>query len=310
MIAEPEQAKTVIHLEGIDGAPICTLPAYPDLYSVPLANYIDFLRAREPLDDPRAISEGTVNEALVLAKAVGYFFGIDIHEVLKAKFGPYDENAGALKNLQTLYVWIIALVGTFKGRIRTPEDCWFDYDGERYTIPIIGLQALASLPLLPALETGEVIEAYEIQRVSQAAIQKGDKDGSHLYGYYLRLLAVLCRKDGEKLPVFDDQVQVFIDNRASHFKRLDAGTALDIDFFLASLMQPSEVTKASIGSLVNPAFDLVHQIQKPRRRSVRRSFGRSKGRVKFSMKSDGAKPTSKSSHAGGSGTRNKRKSKQ
>lgn len=286
-----------IHLKAQDGTTIATLPAYRTLYEVPLNRYIDFLKAREPLDNTAALEAGEVNVVRVIAEAVGAFCGIDLDQVLRAHFGNFEESDAAGKNLTQLYAWILNLLSTFKPRIRNQEDAVFEYAGERWRIPVIGTQALAAMPVLPDVEAVEAVEAYEVQRTAQLKREKdGDPDGSVLFSYYLRLLAVLCRKDDgqDKLPISDSGCEQYINERSVHFREIDAGTALDVDFFLADSMKPSGQTRAAVGSLINPIFALAVQTVRRQRRSGKPLAGRSNTRRRFSRKLVGGKSTSSS----------------
>lgn len=284
----------LMHLKAQDGTTIVSLPAYRSLYEVPLNRYIDFLKAREPLDNTAAIEAGDVNVVRVVAQAVGAFCGVELDRVLEAHFGNFEESEAADKNLSQLYAWILNLLTTFTPKIRTPEDALFEYRGENWKIPVIGIQALAAMPALPDVETGEAVEAYEVQRTAQLKREKdGDPDGSVLYSYYLRLLAVICRKDDgqDKLPISESECERYINERSVHFREIDAGTALDVDFFLAGLMRPSEQTRAAVGSLANPIFALAVQTVRRQRRNGKPLTGRSSTRRKFSRELGGAKPT-------------------
>lgn len=299
-----------ILLKSKGGKTIAELPAYKSLYQVPLSRYIDFLKVREPLDlaiaeigniekeeEKRGAFEAkAMNIPRIFAQSIGAFFGLDLDMVLKSEFGNYEEleaeSSGVVTaRLSTLNQWVINLLGTFSPKIRRAEDCTFEYKGEPYSIPVIGVQTLASLPLLPDLETGEMIEAYEIKRLAQAKIQKDDPEGSYLFSYYLRLLAVLCRKESEQFPVFESDVERFINERSMHFREIDAGTALDVDFFLANLMKHSAQTGAAVGFLSNRVFALVAAHAKRNALKRKRSIEQRKGQKKSLRKSVGGKRT-------------------
>jgi len=304
-----------IQLKKPDGTIIAELPMYRSLYEVPLNRYIDFVKAEEPLHDKEKLEAGEINVARVLAKCVGEFFGVPLNSVLDAHYGNTDDIPSG--GLQSLYVWIANLVGTFQARIRTPQDCYFDYKGERYTVPIIGVQTLSALPLLPVVETGQMIEAYEIRRIAKRMVETTqDPDGSGLYTYYLNLLSVLALKDGERLPYGESEVENFINARTEYFADIhggngvDAGTALDVDFFLASLMRPCEVTGAAIGTLTNHALDLVARIAKRGKPNRKRSTPQSPTASKSLSKSDTGKSTSNSLRGVGMSKRVKVPSKQ
>jgi hypothetical protein len=288
-----------IKLKKPDGTIIAELPMYRSLYEVPLNRYIDFIKAEEPLHDKEKLEAGEVNVARVLAKCVGEFFGVPLNSVLDAHYGNTDDIPSG--GLQSLYAWIANLVGTFKARIRTPQDCYFDYKGERYTVPVIGVQTLSALPLLPVVETGQMIEAYEIRRIAKRMVETTqDPDASGLYTYYLNLLSVLALKEGERLPYGESEVENFINARTEYFadihggNGIDAGTALDVDFFLAGLMMRSEVTGAAVGTLSNHALDLVQRIARRARPNRKRSMQQSRTASKSLSKSDTGKSTSNS----------------
>jgi len=288
-----------IKLKKPDGTIIAELPMYRSLYEVPLNRYIDFIKAEEPLHDKEKLEAGEVNVARVLAKCVGEFFGVPLNSVLDAHYGNTDDVPSG--GMQSLYVWIANLVGTFKARIRTPQDCYFDYKGERYTVPIIGVQTLSALPLLPVVETGQMIEAYEIRRIAKRMVETTqDPDGSGLYTYYLNLLSVLALKEGERLPYGESDVENFINARTEYFADIhggngvDAGTALDVDFFLASLMRPCEVTGAAVGTLSNHALGLLQKIVRLGRRNKMRLTRQSPTANKSLSKSGTGKSTSNS----------------
>lgn len=90
-------------------------------------------------------------------------------------------------------------------------------------------------------------EANELEKA-------GDPDGSLLFTTYLKTLAILSRKEGESLPVNDADREAWIQNRASHFSEIDAGTALDIDFFLTSFLPNYEAGRLVAGFLRGQSF--------------------------------------------------------
>lgn len=96
------------------------------------------------------------------------------------------------------------------------------------------------------------------QKVYKSEVEKrGDPDGSLMLTYYLKTLAVLCRKPGEQLP-FEESVREFwIQNRTYHFLQMDAATALTIDFFLTSISKSYEERPGAVGFLKDRCFVLV-----------------------------------------------------
>ena len=281
-----------------DGREVAAIPLYGSLYDVPLSRCIDFLKAREPFDNAEALENGEVNEARVMVKAVGAFFGLELDQMIGVEAIEAGEVADGI---ESMYAWIVDLLGTFTGRMRTPEDCTFEYKGDKYTIPVLSIRAITGLPGVPAnLTAGEMIEAYEVKRLAQNRIGEGDPDGTYLYTYYLQLLAVLARKEGEKLPHSDSECADFIERRTVHFQEIDAGTALDVDFFLAMQMQPSDKTLTAVGCLSNQVLDLVHATRKRGPLNTRRSM-RPSGAAKKPLRGQcGGRYTSKYLNGAGS----------
>ena len=92
------------------------------------------------------------------------------------------------------------------------------------------------------LNAAERRAEYEIEKA-------GDPDGSLMYSRYLRLLAVLCRQENEKLPFDDAERQAWISERMVFFRQIDAQTALDVDFFLSSILQGYAKSRGVVRSL-------------------------------------------------------------
>lgn len=247
------------HVKIIDknGSCIATLPLYESLYDVPLRCAIDFLHASKPLH-VNSENAQPVNFARVMFESVCAFYGINAECILNAAaISEGDE----LKPFEALFFKIAELLASFRGGARTLEQCRFDVAGENFQLPAFAVNVLLSLPGQPRdLTVQEAIEAYEIARIAQARLESGENvDGSALYTYYLNLCAVLLRKDGEQLPHSEVECERFIQERSAFFHNapLSAGIALDVDFFLASMMRPYELTRAAVGFLSNLLFSLV-----------------------------------------------------
>lgn len=73
---------------------------------------------------------------------------------------------------------------------------------------------------------GEYSTASELLRAYRL-MEKGSIEG------LLNVIAVLCRRKGEELPVYPDEQTKFIKERAELFKDLDYQTALNVGFFLS-----------------------------------------------------------------------------
>jgi hypothetical protein len=241
-----------------EGNCIATLPLYESLYDVPLRCAVDFLHTSKPLHAKEEEEVKQVNLARVMAESVCAFYELKLEDVLSAA-GISDGDE--LKAFESLFFKVAELLGSFRGNARTLEQCRFDIAGEQFHLPAFAAGVMLSLPVQPKdLTVQEAIEAYEIARIAQARMSGGeDADGSALYTYYLNLCAVLLRKEGERLPHSEVECERFIQERSAFFHNapLSAGIALDVDFFLASMMRPYELTGAAVGFFSNRLFSLV-----------------------------------------------------
>lgn len=109
----------------------------------------------------------------------------------------------------------------------------------------------------------------------------GDPNGSLAFTYYLQMLAVLCRKQGEQLPFEDSVREAWIQNRAFYFQEIDAATALEADFFLTSTLPYSVERPPAVGFLKNLSFAVVAATQL---KKGKRSTGRLRTRKKRSKR--------------------------
>ena len=99
--------------------------------------------------------------------------------------------------------------------------------------------------------------------------KEGDPNGSLLYSMYLKMLAVICRREGEHLPFDDAQREAWINDRAVHFRRIDAQTALNVDFFLTGTLGIFDNTLPAVGFLSRQSFVLGAAMRlKSRKRST------------------------------------------
>lgn len=222
---------------------------------VSLSQYISFSK------EAALIREDGHNYIVQMAKAVGEFTGVDLHELLSANIGDmYGDTEGLDGSLRALYSYILKIVSEYKPQLMTPETAGFEYKGELFQIPVILQNTLGGLPVLPNISVLEAIECFEVQRISTANIDEtGDENGSILFTYYLRMLAILCRKPGEMIPVSESERERFFNERSKYFKEIPAGVAMDVDFFLSNTLLQLGKTHHAIGSLLLQNF--VHGVE-------------------------------------------------
>jgi len=211
-----------------------------NLSEVPLNRYIDFITEMAKAEPDDIV--------LASARAVSFFFGLDIMEVIHAAFDMNDNDTkeSSVNTVAHLYGYAASLIDQELQIIyaNPPVNIlspFFVFSGETYNIPDIVPKVLASSEdILPNLSVIEVIEAAEIRRVCQQLTdENGDLDGSLVFTKYLSMLAVIARKDGEFLPIDEVDRRQFIANRVRCFGgdsgiMIDTKTALSVDFFLTA----------------------------------------------------------------------------
>ena len=299
-------------LKRTTGEVIATIPLPTSPADLSLVQYISFLNELKKLQLPDA------NPMQVMAQAVGELTGIAVGDILKARVG---EQWSADKQLdggiRSLYGWCVNAITNYRGEARRADNFTFEYKGEVYRIPYIVASELAGgLPVLPEVETGEAVEAYETMRLFQQQVKdlgdpgkvrtkriaqlkeaitkqgdasgalmremqvleaeieiEGDPNGNLVYAQYLRLIAILARKEGETLPANDGDRERWIQARMVHLQEIDCKTALDVDFFLIGLLTLSNQTHPVISSLIVPLFALAAATQSRQQQSGRHTTG-------------------------------------
>lgn len=225
-------------VQTAQGETIAEFDAPETLYEVPLNRYIDFLIE---------VGNSTPNNYLPQhAKAVSAFYGVDLSDVFNGVYQTEQEKETfELNTVAQLHGYAAKLIDNhLRMAAATPmlntSAAYFDFLGQRYNIPLIATKVLASglSEVLPNLTVIESIEASEANRAFEMFIND-DETGSQAFAKYLRLLAVLCRKDGEALPIDDVERESFILDRANLFggnegEVISAGAAIDVDFFLTA----------------------------------------------------------------------------
>lgn len=122
--------------------------------------------------------------------------------------------------------------------------------------------ANAEIAGLDATDGNRAVILKAAEKVVKMEVEKsGDHTGAFLYSMYLKMLAILCRKEGEHMPFEDAQREAWINDRAVKFRGINAQLALNIDFFLTNILQGYGNAPHVAGFLTRQSFGLLVGMQ-------------------------------------------------
>jgi len=223
-----------------------------------LNQYIDFIITfRRTMQD-----EGNAIE--IMAQAVSDICGVDLNTILQAKIGDeYKYDHELFEGLNQIFGYLVQVIKSAGGELRRESNFTFEYKGETYELPLVKTVALVTGEVMPNVSVQQAVEAFEVIRLTNEAESKnGDENGSIAFSRYLNLLAVLSNKPGEIMPAKPNERTRWIAERANHFTEIDCQTALDVDFFLITILAHFGKTRRIVGSLSLPLFGVGAVTQK------------------------------------------------
>lgn len=159
-----------------------------------------------------------------------------------------------VNSLETTVLELFALVEQacrYQGVERTKEDHTFTYkdtDSDEeitWTIPYWIAAKLSGSKKPTPVSVMQAVEILDLKRKYQPTKKNPDINGSKRYSEFLYTLAMLARKEDEDdgfIYDSDTELEVFLDERAAHFKDIDMKTAFDVIFFLIDITVVSWTT--------------------------------------------------------------------
>ena len=289
-----------------------------NLSELKLSALVDFLVCTRSIDrnDP-------ASALMAMASAVSAFYGISMDSVLQSDS---QIDSTAIRTVSQLFGYATNTISTFKPNLYKDGHAFEYNGDKYYCpiikdMAISGEKVLPALTVMEVVEVAEVnrwkVQAtsiagdpdgklkkrvFDVAGITDAStpeLQKaaaqvyvseveaaGDPDGSLLYSYYLRTIAILCKKQGEQLPLQDSQREAWIQQRAFELQEIDAATALNMDFFLTSFSKSSGQSLGAVGFLRNQCFAAVAAIQL---RKGKHTNGQSRRARRLSKRSAGSK---------------------
>lgn len=156
----------VVKLKTPAGVEVCDVELPESPAELPLARYVSFMN-----EVAKMRLQGN-NIVVTMARAVAEFAGKPLDVILTAHFGKeWESNESSIDGIRALYGWCIETIGQYKGALRTGENCVFTHRGQKFEIPVIVLKSMSGV-MLPDIETGDAIEAFEVVRTFGDSIEK------------------------------------------------------------------------------------------------------------------------------------------
>lgn len=213
---------------------------------VTLSQYTDYQQAFEDLVKWREENDGDnfnspkyrIGEAKKMLACLSAFSGKQYKELADAPF----------EAIQKLFTGIYYAINQYK-KNDTVSDYWFDYRGDRYTLPAIYRDAITSQERFSALSTAKAVEVLTKWDVYQNALKAGEVDSSFTFSIILLIIAVFAEKTGDQFPDNDADIEKFISDRIVFFKDVDMQVGLDVLNFFFDGTKPTKQTKSFATSL-------------------------------------------------------------
>lgn len=239
-----------------DGTIIFTFPFPEHIGEISLFQYINYVVAR------RNAEKDDLPPMLGVAMAVSEFFQVDVMKVLEGAVGaPMDEHLA--QSVGVLFVNLDKIIAGYKPKFRTNQDFKFEWKGRTYHIPHLTFDAVTGQLQRTALSVYDYVETdVTRQRFKMLAEKDGDRSGDAWFSEYTHLIALVARREGEKIPFNPSERETWLQNRATIFQDVPLDIAMDIDFFLTSGLDKSRRHTTMCGSLLLPLLLIAEQAQK------------------------------------------------
>lgn len=215
-----------------------------DASEITYADFVDFqvnvqkmykaLEEDEAADVSEYLEEATFSLVEVVSGTTDFLpFGLD-EDVSELIEQDYSIRLGDKLTLVRLYAHVTNLIEAFQP---LTVDYRFEtnYKGENYYIS--PNKTARMLGLRKAYTMGEVFDYNEFTRQFSNQIEKkGDLDGNLSFTLTMYQMAILLRKEGEKIPFKKSDRKTFYSERARHLAELPLGVVLSVRFFFTSII--------------------------------------------------------------------------
>lgn len=178
-------------------------------------------------------------------EAIHHLTGISLDQLLSLDFSdmtPITFEQSAIDSVTALSAYLHRVVASYQPQLRAS----FEFKGETYYFPVKTVEkmtmATADAPLdFKRLTAQEYIDINNFNHYwGSQDTEKGD------FQKVLGMLAVLCRKDGEALPLDEAEHDDFVAERIELFKDVPMDVGLDVWFFFVHTPRTYAATHSSL----------------------------------------------------------------
>lgn len=242
----------------------CDLPQTTRDWS--LSDFIDFKVIMNQIIDE------DVNAFKGMAKAVSIVTKVDIEDILCSQLGEdYTPGKDEYEGLAAIFGYLKESALSQKGKMPKRDKFEVNYKGKTFYIPHVKAVTLSAGEVPGGISVFEAVECMEIIRLTTAKTKaEGDPLGNIWFTQYIKMLAILLHESGTEFVPDQAIRERQIAQQEVFFKDIDLETALDTDFFLLSILAPSEKTRTTVGSLNRAVFSLAAATLKPNVRLMKR----------------------------------------
>lgn len=196
---------------------------------ITFSQYLDVKKSFEAVKELPSI-EAVIQVAQHFVDANDIPIGEPVPDGFMFVLGKKEQTVTAMK----VYYHVLNLINAYDQK--NPSES-FEYKGETYHISSV---VNVGLNAQEGIITAEIERRWsEIQQGKATDIQGNlilDDNGNFEFALNLRLFAVLCRLEGEHIPIDIRERDKWLDGRMSHFEGVPMNIVLDVRFFLLHTM--------------------------------------------------------------------------
>lgn len=226
-----------IELKEINGKLITILDLPEGPHETKFRQLVNFTKSLAKVNEEKA-DKGPIEYLLSLIDVLAEFFEEDKSAFRNIDLEPLtnDQVIDTELNIVQMINYCMA-VCKYDPVLRDETNHEFTYKGELFVLPFYRASAyVKGITKRPDMIVGEVVESLELERI-KGVLMQDDPDGSEWFTKAIAQVAILCRKPGEEFPKEPASAKAFIQERMEFFQDITIPIALDVAFFLKSILK-------------------------------------------------------------------------